>query len=87
MNGKIVTVSPNAPRLPSESSALRLVAGDMSAVPMALTSTAVRAAIIAAGLLAVGERKNVIRNAFAGATMIELTVLFWAAASQINPDR
>lgn len=65
--------------LPSSDAACRLLAGDMSAIPKVLGTTAIRTALCAAGLLLVGEREHVIRNAFGAAAAIEVFVMGWAA--------
>ena len=65
--------------LPSGSSAAALVGGDMSALPLAVGHTIVRAALVGAGLIVAGERSHVIRNAVAGSLAIETFVLAWAA--------
>ena len=65
--------------LPSGSSAAALLSGDMSALPIAVAHTVVRAALVGAGLLIAGERAHVIRNAVAGSLAIETFVLGWAA--------
>ncbi len=65
--------------LPSGSSAAALVAGDWSALPIAVGHTIVRAALVGAGLVIAGERANVVRNAVAGSLAIETFVLGWAA--------
>ena len=67
------------PALPSGSSAVALLSGDLSALPVAVAHTAVRAALIGTGLLVAGERKRVVRNAVAGSLAIETFVLGWAA--------
>jgi len=65
--------------LPSGSSAAALVGGDLSALPIAVGHTLVRAALVGTGLLIAGEREHVIRNAVAGSLAIEAFVLGWAA--------
>lgn len=64
--------------LPSGSSAAALVSGDWSALPLAVGHTIVRAALVAGGLLAAGERAHVVRKAAAGSLAIESFVLAWA---------
>ena len=65
--------------LPSGSSAAALLGGDWRALPLAVGHTIVRAALVGAGLYAVGERAHVVRNAVAGSLAIETFVLGWAA--------
>lgn len=65
--------------LPSGSSAAALLSGDMSALPLAVAHTVLRAGLVGAGLLVAGERTHVVRNAVAGSLAIEAFVLSWAA--------
>lgn len=65
--------------LPSGSSAAALLSGDMSALPLAVAHTVLRAGLVGAGLLVAGERTHVVRNAVAGSLAIETFVLGWAA--------
>jgi hypothetical protein len=65
--------------LPSGPPATALLSGDWSALPSVLGTTVARAALVGTGLLAVGERTHVARNAAAGAIAIEVFVLAWAA--------
>jgi hypothetical protein len=67
------------PALPSGSSAVALIGGDLRALPLAAAHTAVRAALVGAGLLAAGERAHVVKKAVAGSLAIEAFVLAWAA--------
>ena len=73
--------------LPSGSSAAALVAGDWSALPIAVGHTIVRAALVGAGLVIAGERANVVRNAVAGSLAIETFVLGWAAWKRRTVDK
>ena len=65
--------------LPSGSSASALLAGDIGMLPKVIGYTLVRGALIGAGMLVAGERKHVVRNAFAGTLAIEAFVIGWAA--------
>lgn len=67
------------PALPSGTCAVDLLRGDWSALPRVIGFTAARAALVSVGLLAVGEREHVVRNALGGALAIEGFVLAWAA--------
>jgi hypothetical protein len=71
--------APACPALPSGSSAVALLSGDMSALPVAIGHTILRAGLVGSGLLIAGERAHVIRNAIAGSLAIETFVLGWAA--------
>lgn len=67
-----------APPLPSQSSAARLVSGDLTALPTVALHVAGRGVLIAAGMaLLTGERdpQRLVGGALAGSTMIELFVL------------
>lgn len=66
-------------QLPSEMAAKALVRGEPGALLDVIYWTALRAALIGAGLYAVGERSHIVRNAVAGALAVELGVLVWAA--------
>jgi hypothetical protein len=70
---------PACAALPSGSSAVAVVSGDWSALPLAVAHTVLRAGLVGAGLLVAGERTHVIRNAIAGSLAIEAFVLGWAA--------
>lgn len=65
--------------LPSGEAAQKLLAGDSSALGPVIGFTLLRAGLIGVGLYAAGQRKDVVRGAIAGATMIEVFVLAWAA--------
>lgn len=69
---------PACPALPSGSSAVALVGGDWSALPLAVGHTILRATLVGGGMLAAGERAHVVRNAVAGSLAIETFVLMWA---------
>lgn len=71
--------APACSALPSGSSAVALLGGDLSALPGVIGYTAVRGALIGAGLFVAGEREHLVRNAAAGALAIEVFVLGWAA--------
>jgi hypothetical protein len=71
--------APACSALPSGSSAVALLSGDVRALPAVVGYTAARAALIGTGLLVAGERAHVIRNAVAGALAIEAFVLVWGA--------
>jgi len=73
-----------AAALPSGTSAARLIAGDASALPLAVLHTALRAALVGSGLYLAGERANVVRNAVAGSLAIESFVLAWAAWKRLT---
>lgn len=65
------------PPLPSAQAASDVVAGKPGGWAEVAGWTAVRAALVATGLYAVGERRHVVRNAVAGAVAIEAFVLAW----------
>lgn len=67
--------------LPSGQAAYDLVHGDFRALPGVLFYTTMRAALIGAGLYAAGmrEKKDLFKYSFAGAGVMELWVLWWAA--------
>jgi hypothetical protein len=67
------------PALPSGSSAVALLSGDLRALPVAVAHTVLRSGLVGAGMLVAGERKHVVRNAIAGSLAIEAFVLAWAA--------
>jgi len=71
--------APPCAALPSGSSAVAVVSGDWSALPLAVAHTVLRAGLVGAGLLVAGERTHVVRNAVAGSLAIEAFVLGWAA--------
>lgn len=65
--------------LPSGESAEALVAGDVSAIPVMIFHTAMRAALVGVGMYVVGLRgPNLIKYSLAGAASIEAFVLAWA---------
>lgn len=68
--------------LPSASHGLRLINGDLSAVPLVLGDFLVRAALIGAGMYVFGNRENTVRNALAGSAAIETFVLAWTAVTR-----
>jgi hypothetical protein len=68
--------------LPSSAAACELVEGNLSAVPKVLLTTGLRAGLIAAGMYALGERQNLLRNSVGGALAIEAFVLAWAYFKQ-----
>jgi hypothetical protein len=72
--------------LPSAQAASQMIRGEPGGWPGVVGSTLFRAGLIALGLWAVGERKNVFRNSLAGACSVELFVIAWAAAHQ-NPAK
>ena len=65
--------------LPSGESAEALVGGEVSALPVVIFHTGLRAGLIGVGLYAVGFRgPQLIKGAIAGALGIEAFVLAWA---------
>jgi hypothetical protein len=66
--------------LPSQSSADRFVREGLPAVPGLVAHTLLRSTLVAGGLLLFAGRRDrkVIRDAVAGAMMIEVFVLSWA---------
>jgi hypothetical protein len=77
---------PVCPALPSGSSAVALLSGDWHALPAVVGYTALRGALIGAGILAVGERTHVLRNAVVGTLAIETFVLAWAAWKKLQKE-
>lgn len=67
--------------LPSGAASYQLVRGDMGALPGVAFYATVRAALIAAGLYAAGERSrwNLLKYSAAGSAAIQLWILWWAA--------
>lgn len=66
--------------LPSQSSADRFVREGLPAVPGLFLHTALRTALVGGGLILFARRRDrkVVRDALAGALMIEVFVLAWA---------
>ena len=82
-----VTVEDTAQKactLPSADSACRLMSGDMSALPAAAFHTVGRAALIAVGIAAAGERdpRKLARYGLGAALAIEVFALTWAGFHQ-----
>ena len=83
-DGKLsVTQGPQC-TLPSADSACRLMSGDLSALPSAAFHTLGRAALIAVGIYAAGERDpgKLARYSVGAAVAIEAFALAWAASQQ-----
>lgn len=70
-------VAEKCANLPSSVAAQRLISGDLTAIPAVGGTTLMRAGLLAGGMLAFGERKNLLRNSIAGAIAIEAFVLGW----------
>ena len=66
--------------LPSAESGAELARGELRSLPKAAIHTAGRAGLIALGLLAVGRREHVVRDALAGALAIEAFVVLYMRA-------
>ncbi len=69
-------------RLPSAKSAAAFVNGEKGSAAQLAIHWLGRSALIGTGIYISGERKNVIPQALAGATAIELMVLLWAVQTQ-----
>jgi hypothetical protein len=69
--------------LPSVRAAEAYWLDEKGATGLVIGSTLKRAALIAAGLLAVGQRKGVIKGAVAGAVAIE-TFVMWTVRQQLR---
>ena len=67
--------------LPSASTVREFIRGEAGFMPV-LGTTVLRAMLIGAGMYAVGERKNIVRNAMAGATAIEVFVMLWTLSEE-----
>lgn len=76
----------NMTSLPSVKSAEDFLLGKPGGFTKALLSTLGRSLLISVGMLAVGERKHVARNALGGAVAIELFVL-WSVNKQLNEKK
>jgi hypothetical protein len=71
------------PTLPSVRAAEALLLGEPGGVTGVVKWTALRAALIAVGLLAVGQRRGVVKGAVAGALAVEVFVL-WEVRRQLK---
>ena len=67
--------------LPSASAARAFVRGEASFMPV-IGTTVLRAMLIGVGMYVVGERRNIVRNAMAGATAIEVFVMLWTLSEE-----
>lgn len=83
-DGKLSVTQGSRCTLPSADSACRLMSGDLSAIPSAAFHTIGRAALIAVGIYAAGERDpgKLARYSFGAAVAIEAFALAWAASQQ-----
>lgn len=79
----VSTSSPGTP-LPSQTSAARLVAGDVTALPSVALHVVGRAALIGVGMAIFGQRdpKVLVGGSLAGSGMIELFVLIHELTNQ-----
>jgi hypothetical protein len=66
--------------LPSLDAAVRFMRGEEGGLGGVITSTALRAVLIGAGLAVVGERKHLVKYSLAGAVAIEAFVLLTVRA-------
>lgn len=71
--------------LPSSTAAADFLDGKPGGLASVVTSTALRAGLIAVGLLVVGQRKGVVKGAIGGAIAIEAFVLTYIAANRKTP--
>jgi len=67
------------PSLPSSTAALDLLSGKPGGLLGVVGSTLARACLVGVGMWVAGARKDVVRNALAGALSIEVFVLTWIA--------
>jgi hypothetical protein len=68
--------------LPSSTAAADLIAGKPGGLTAVVTSTALRAGLIAAGLAIAGERKRLLKYSVFSALAIEAFVLAYVAANR-----
>jgi hypothetical protein len=73
--------------LPSADAARKLVRGESGALVPVIFTTTCRAALIGAGLYAIGQRSHLVKGALAGAVAVEIFVLAWIAAEEAGVVR